>query len=60
MVFAYNHISNFWKHKAKIPLISDYNDGITASNRMRQALGLLAVSWGGATVVYIWQAMFGL
>lgn len=49
---AYNHISNFWMHKAKVPLVKDYNEAISISNDMRQYLIGLSVSWWAAAFYY--------
>ncbi|EXJ79298.1 hypothetical protein A1O3_08800 [Capronia epimyces CBS 606.96] len=52
---AYRHLQNFWRGKAKVPFLSDYNDGIRASNQLQQALGALAVSWAISSVVHLWR-----
>lgn len=50
--FAYVHISNFWRVKAKIPMVTDFNDAINTSNAMRTSLLYLAMTWGIADVIY--------
>ncbi|KIX06979.1 uncharacterized protein Z518_04955 [Rhinocladiella mackenziei CBS 650.93] len=55
IALTYKHLRNFWRNKAKALYLSDYNEGITASNQMRQVLGVLAVSWAVVTVMYLWQ-----
>ncbi|KAK4947745.1 hypothetical protein LTR10_013253 [Elasticomyces elasticus] len=51
------HVSDFWRHKAKIPFFTDYNDGITASNSMLQLLLILSGSWGVSAVLYLWPGL---
>lgn len=57
LALAYNHLTNFWRGKAKVPLMTDYNDGVTASNRLRYFLAGLSASWGLIALVYLWEAM---
>lgn len=53
---AYRHLRNFWRHKAKVPFLSDYNEGISASNQLQQALAVLAVSWVVSGVAHAWPS----
>lgn len=39
-------------HKAKVPLVKDYNEAISISNDMRQYLIGLSVSWWAAAFYY--------
>ncbi|KEF62161.1 uncharacterized protein A1O9_00133 [Exophiala aquamarina CBS 119918] len=57
LALAYNHLTSFWQNKAKVPFVKDYNDGIRASNNLRQLLAGLTVSWGLATCFYAWQTL---
>lgn len=57
IALANRHIGDFWHDKAKVPFLSDYNEGINASNQMRQALMVLAISWAVAAVVYLCRAI---
>ncbi|KAL6243868.1 hypothetical protein RBB50_009302 [Rhinocladiella similis] len=57
IALAYQHMAEFWKNKAKVPFIHDYNEGITASNRMIQAFQVLAGSWAFAIVLYLWPGL---
>lgn len=59
LALAYNHLTNFWRGKAKVPLMTDYNDGVTASNRLRYFLAGLSASWGLIALVYLWDAISG-
>jgi hypothetical protein len=55
--FAYQHISDFWMRKAKVPMVKDYNEAIAISNDMRQYLVVLAISWCGAAFYYFPKAL---
>ena len=57
LAFAYSHLTDFWQHKVKVPFVNDYNDGIRASNNLRQSLAGLAISWAISTCFYAWQAL---
>ncbi|KAH0842362.1 hypothetical protein FOPE_07750 [Fonsecaea pedrosoi] len=57
LALAYNHIANFWRSKATVPLASTYNDGIRATKQMLQALGVLAISWAASTTIYLFRAI---
>lgn len=46
-------MSNFWQHKAKLPLAKEYNEAIDLSNVYRQFLIGLALSWWAAAAYYI-------
>ncbi|KIV94181.1 hypothetical protein PV10_01970 [Exophiala mesophila] len=59
MALAYRHLTNFWHGKAKVPLMTDYNDGITISNRLRYFLIGLSASWALIAVVYLWETNSG-
>jgi hypothetical protein len=52
MSFAYQYISSFWEHKAKVPLVKDYNQAIDLSNIYRQYIIALAMSWWLAAAYY--------
>ncbi|EXJ96093.1 hypothetical protein A1O1_01219 [Capronia coronata CBS 617.96] len=51
---AGRHLRNFWRGKAKVPFLTDYNDGVSASNQLLQTLGVLAVSWIISSGVHLW------
>jgi hypothetical protein len=57
LLFAYRHVSNFWKDKAKVPLAQSYNDGIRSSQQMLQTIGVLGISWALATAIYLVRAV---
>jgi hypothetical protein len=57
LMLAYRHIRNFWRNRPKVPLFSDYNDGVNASKQLLQLLGILSVTWALVTVLYLWQAL---
>ncbi|EHY51964.1 hypothetical protein HRR83_003474 [Exophiala dermatitidis] len=54
---AYRHIRNFWLHRAKVPFLSDYNDGVTASKNLQQALGAQSITWAASSLVHLWFFM---
>jgi hypothetical protein len=52
-IFAYTHIYNFWRSKAKVPFVNDYNNAITLTNQMSTCLAYLAGSWAvGALALF--------
>ncbi|EXJ71113.1 uncharacterized protein A1O5_06106 [Cladophialophora psammophila CBS 110553] len=57
LFLAYNHIGNFWRSRATVPLASRYNEGIRSTRQMLQALGVLMVSWAASTVIYLFRAI---
>lgn len=57
---AYQHISSFWEHKAKVPYVKDYNEAIAISNIMRQYLIALGLSWWAAGGLYYFPQAMGL
>jgi len=40
------HMGQFWDQKAKIPLMTDFNDAINSSKAIRGQLALLGLLWG--------------
>ena len=54
---TYQYMSSYWKGKAKVPLVQDFNDAIRTSNQMLWALRALAISWGVSCHLYAWQFM---
>jgi hypothetical protein len=53
-IFAYTHIHNFWRGKAKVPFLNDFNDAITLTNEISTYLACLAGSWAVSAL-----ALFG-
>jgi hypothetical protein len=49
-ILARTHISNFWEHKAKIPVVQSYNDAISSTLIIKNQLGLLAIAWFVSTL----------
>lgn len=56
LYLAYNHVSAFWRDKAKMPLAPSYNEGVASSQQMLKIIGGLSVSWAVSTVVYLFRA----
>jgi hypothetical protein len=53
-IFAYTHIHDFWRDKAKVPFLNDFNDAITLTNEISTYLAYLAGSWAVSAL-----ALFG-
>jgi len=56
LIVARQHVGDFWKGKAKVPLpgAGDYNDAITNTQETRLSMAYLAVSWvatGGLSLI---------
>lgn len=45
VLFAYFHVTAFWRRKAKVPFVEGFNDGIARTNQIRQLLCVLAALW---------------
>ena len=59
-IFAYTHIHNFWRGKAKVPFVTDYNDAITLTNQMSTCLSYLAGSWAVSALALFGSVMAAL
>ena len=59
MSAAYQYISNFWEHKAKMPIARDYNEAIDLSNTYRQFLIGIALSWWIAAAYHLPKLLMG-
>jgi len=55
-IFAYLHVTDFWNAKAKIPMMTDFNDAITQTNQMAALLPWLA---GISGVALLWTVVVG-
>jgi hypothetical protein len=44
-ISAHTHIHDFWRSKAKVPFLNDFDDAITLTNQMSIYLAYLAGSW---------------
>lgn len=44
-VFASIYIRGYWKAKAEIPFMTEYNEAIRKSNDLRRLLSALGVGW---------------
>jgi hypothetical protein len=50
-IFAYAHIHDFWRDKARVPFLNDFNDAITLTNEISTYLACLAGSWAVSALV---------
>ena len=53
LLAAHQHVGNFWKDKAKVPLpgVGDYNDAISSTKETRLNMTYLAASWGAVVLL---------
>ena len=49
---------HFWRGKAKVPLVNDYNDAITLTNQMSTYLAFLAGSWA-VSALFLFGGVMG-
>jgi hypothetical protein len=59
-IFAHTHIHNFWRGKAKVPFLNDFNDAITLTNQMSTYLAFLAGSWAISALILFGSMMASL
>lgn len=50
-IAASKYISGYWKAKAEIPFMTEYNDAIRRSNDLRRLLIALSAAWAFPGVV---------
>jgi len=53
LAFAIQHVGNYWKGKAKIPLpgVGEYNEAISKTQEARLNMYYLAASWGALVLL---------
>lgn len=50
-IFTSMYISGYWKAKAQIPFMTEYNEAIRKSNDLRRVLIALSAAWAFTGVV---------
>lgn len=48
------HIRNFWRGKAKVPFVKNFNNAITTTAEIRKQLAYLAGSWIVTGLLGLW------
>ena len=57
LLAAREHVGDFWKRKAKVPLpgVGDYNEAISKTQEIRLNMAYMAASWvvvGGLSLIF--------